>query len=118
MTCQESTLKAERGPGLSALPDHARARLIDRMTEYVTIWFRERAEEVLDDPGAYESDIHGVRWQICGGVAEDLHYDYGEAIEELIQEAYEKAGLPTSVATPRRKSCTKTGTARSRRVES
>ncbi len=76
---------------IPVLPEEARERLIDEMVKWVGDWFRRRAEEVLEEPYSYGQDLGEIRMQICGAVAEDLELDYGEAIEELICEAYEKA---------------------------
>ena len=85
--------EGQRGQAeITALPEDAREMLIDKMVEWVGGWFRSRAEEVLEEPWSYGDDLEAVRWQICGAVAEDLEDDYGEAIEELICEAYKEAG--------------------------
>ncbi len=83
---------------LPALPEEARERLIDQMAEWVSGWFRSRAEEVLEEPSSYGEDLQAIRWQICGAVAQDLELDYGEAREELISKAYDQAGLNKATA--------------------
>jgi len=86
-----SEASGEAQPGqavLPPLPEEARERLIDEMVKWVGGWVRSRAEEVLEEPWSYGENLEASRWQICGAVAEDLEHDYGEAIEELICEAY------------------------------
>jgi len=83
---------------MPTLPEESRERLIAEMVERVGAWFRSRAEEVLEAPWEYGDDLEGIRMQICGAVAEDLEHDGGEAIEELMREAYEKAGLTKETA--------------------
>jgi hypothetical protein len=100
MKRNNDTTQSEPETRLSVLPQRARKRLIDEMTRDVARCFRSRAEEVLGEPGNYGNDMNDLRWRICGAFAEDLHDLNGEAIEEFIQESYEKAGLPTSVPKP------------------
>lgn len=89
--------ESQSQPVRSRLPESARINLINEMTKNVADWFQTRAEEVLENPADFDTDVNGLRWEICGAVAEDLHHHNGEAIEQLIEEAYQKAGLLTSV---------------------
>ena len=72
------------------LAPELRQQLVQDVTNAIFNWARSRAEEVLTKPGSYGPDLTEVRWQICGCVADDLHHDLGEWVEEILENAWPK----------------------------
>jgi len=83
------------GPAAEKLPPEQRTVLIEEFVEIIAAALRSRAKEVLESPQDFGGNNPSeLRWQICGAIADDLHYHLGDDFEEML-EAFESSDKKT-----------------------
>ena len=85
---QQDSNRAATPPPTVTQREAAKSRILNA----VSGWLEARITEVFEmaDEGIDEicwDDLEEVREQICGCVADDLHYDLGEAVQAILAKS-------------------------------